>query len=158
MIIQANPATGNSPSRRWRILGAGAAAWLMGSFAGAAVVLADGQAPLRILFDPGVLLLVVIIPLYGLVVGWIPLAMAFAAWGLLHALRWTGPWIAAAVGAVAGALAPVCAGSLVLIEVGGPGGARQVALTLAATALAGAAIGLVTRRIAYPRSVNPRQP
>ena len=65
---------------------AGVVAWLAASYGAAAWFLLVGEAPLSFLADPGPLLLVAFVPIYGLAQGWAPLTGAFLAWAALHGL------------------------------------------------------------------------
>ncbi len=131
----------------------------MASFGAAAWFIAIGEMPLSILVDPGPLLLAAMIPLYGLFQGWAPLTGAFLAWAVLHRLNRTGPWWAAAVGALAGAAAPFCANLFPMAWQGAPHDLLKLQQLAAVTTLLGAVIGVIVRRIAYGRvSADPRQP
>jgi hypothetical protein len=139
---QARPAYG-------RLAVAGVVAWLAASYGAAAWFLMVGEAPVSFLADPGPLLLAAFVPIYGLAQGWAPLTGAFLAWAALHGLKRTTPWWAAAVGALAGAAAPFCASAVPMAWDDGPAAIAKLQQMIVATTLLGAAVGLLTRQIAY---------
>ncbi len=150
-----NPAP-KSETRAWGFVAAGAAAWLIPSFLVAAYYDLVGKEPLSDLLNPGILLLGVIIPLYGLVVGWIPLLGAFIAWAVLHRLRRTGPPAAISVGLLAGMVAPLVASPPVLGRLGDAYALTDFLLITAFTTALGALVGLIVWRIAYGKTPAPR--
>ena len=128
---------------------AGLVAWLAASYGAAAWFLLVGEAPLSLLADPGPLLLVAFVPIYGLAQGWASLTGAFFAWAALHGLKRTSPWWAAALGALAGAAAPFCASAVPMAWDDGPAAIARLQQMIVATTIIGAAVGLLTRQIAY---------